>query len=93
MRLSEERIYFITDQILDRLIGKKIIETSAPLNSLRRKIARTVLKDLMIEDEIDKEVIRVIKSMHREIPEDSPEWNSIFRQTKEEIARRRNYIV
>lgn len=92
MRLSEERIYFIVDQIIESLLSKQLIETSLPKNILRREIAKVFIKDLKIEDEIEEEVIRIIKSMSRDIPEDSPEWQSIFRQKKEELAQRRNYI-
>lgn len=70
-----------------------MIETSLPRNTLRREMARVIIQDLRIEDEIEEEAIRIIKSMGREIPEDSPEWVSIFRQKKEELARRRNYVL
>ena len=93
MRLSEERIYSIVDQIIDSLLDKNMIEISVPQLTLRRDMARVIIQDLRIEDEIEQEAIRIIKSMGREIPEDSPEWVSIFRQKKEELARRRNYIL
>ncbi|MCD6386369.1 DUF507 family protein [Candidatus Sumerlaeota bacterium] len=93
MRLSEERIYSIVDQIIDSLLDKNMIEISVPKLNLRRDMARVIIQDLRIEDEIEQEAIRIIKSMGREIPEDSPEWVSIFRQKKEELARRRNYIL
>lgn len=93
MRLSEERIHFIADQIIESLLGKGMIEITMPQNKLRREISLVIIKDLRIEDEIDQEVMRIIASMQRDIPEDSPEWHSIFRQKKDELARRRNYIL
>ncbi len=92
MRLSEERIHFIVDQILESLQEKDLIELSGSPAQIRRELIRVIIQDLSIEDEIDKEVVRMIQTMEREIPEDSPEWMSIFRQKKEELARRRNYI-
>ena len=82
MRLSEERIHFVADQIIQSLKQKDMIEASFSDHRLRREIVRVIIQDLRIEDEIDQEVIRVIQSMEREVPEDSPEWISIFRQKK-----------
>ena len=93
MRLSEERIYFIAEKIVDALVSKGMIKISTPAKLICREILTTVIRDLRIEDQIDKEVIEMIKSMSREIPEDSPEWTGVFRQKKEDLARRKNYIL
>lgn len=93
MRLSDERIKYIADEIADTLTKKNMIEFKGIRSRFVTQIARTIIMDLKIEDEIDEEVIRIIKSMKREIPEGSPEWNSIFQQQKELQCKKLNYII
>jgi hypothetical protein len=93
MRLSEERIQFICRQIIDALLKKGLIQFRGSKPNLLTALARIVMSDLAIEDQIDAEAQKTISSMKRDIPEGSSEWHSIFIQKKEEIARRKNYIL
>jgi hypothetical protein len=92
MRLSNERIEFISDQIASALTEKKLVGYYHRRKKLKNVIAGIIIGDLEIEDKIDAEVIKMIKSIKRDIPEGSAEWVSIFQQKKEEIAKRHNYI-
>lgn len=93
MRLSEERIHFISTQIAKELIDTGLIAYGGTRIVLESEIARVILEDLKIEDEIDREVVDMIDNMKRNIPQGSAEWSAIYAQKKEEIARRRNYLV
>lgn len=93
MRLSDDRIQFISGTMADRLLADKMIRFDGPRISLITLLARTIINDLKIEDEINAEVERMIASMQRNIPRGSAEWTTIFMQKKEELARRRNYIL
>jgi len=93
MRLGDDRIQHISGQIADQLTREKMIEFDGLRTSLVTAIARVITNDLKIEDEINAEVERMIESMRRKIPRGSAEWTSIFFQKKEELARRRNYII
>lgn len=92
MRLSEDRIQFIAGQVAKELKEKNLIKFSGSAIVLESEIARVLHEDLSIEDEIDKEVVEHIDRMQRKPPQGSAEWQAIFAQKKEEIARRRNYI-
>jgi hypothetical protein len=92
MRLSEDRIHSIASQVAEHLTKQKMIQFKGLRSRLVTLIERVILQDLKIEDEINAEVERMIESMKRKIPRGSAEWNSIFFQKKEELARRRNYI-
>lgn len=92
MRLSDDRIHSIANQIAEHLLKRGMIRFKGLRISLVTSIARVITNDLKIEDEINAEVERMIESMQRKIPRGSAEWNSIFIQKKEELARRRNYI-
>lgn len=91
MRLSEDRIQFIANQIAKELIEKKLIKYGGSTIVLEAEISKVILEDLRIEDDIDKEVVEMIGKMKRQIPPGSAEWSAIYAEKKEEIARRRNY--
>jgi hypothetical protein len=93
MRLSDERIQFICSQIIDSLMKKKLIKFHGRKQNLITALARVIISDLAIEDQIEADAEKAIRSMKRNIPEGSPEWHSILLQLKEEIARRKNYIL
>ena len=93
MRFSDTRIQNISSQIAETLMKRKLIEYHGLKVSLVSLISRTIIKDLSFEDQIDEEVVHIIKSMKKQIPEGSAEWNSIFQQQKELLAKRFNYIL
>ena len=92
MRLSEDRITFIAHQIAEELVSKNLVKLGGSQLVMEAEIARVIAADLKIEEEIDREVVEMIDSMKRVIPQGSAEWQAIYSQKKEEIARRRNYI-
>lgn len=92
MRMSEERIQFIASQVAKEILDSKQIQYTGSKIVLESEIARGIIEDLRIEDEIDKEVNEMIEKMQRKPPQGSSEWQALFFQKKEEIARRRNYI-
>lgn len=93
MRLSEERINFISRQVAKELTGQELIKFKGSEIVLESEIARVIIEDLKIEEEIDREVVEMISNMKRNIPQGSAEWQAIYHQKKEEIARRRNYLL
>jgi len=93
VRLSEDRIHFIAQQVAKELIDTKQVKFGGSRIVLESEIARVILEDLRIEDEIDKEVVEMLDKMQRKLPPGSAEWQAIYTQKKEEIARRRNYLL
>jgi hypothetical protein len=93
MRLSEDRIHFISQQIAKELLDQKLLTFGGSRVVLEAEIAKVILEDLRIEDEIDREVVEMIEGMKRNIPQGSAEWQAIYWQKKEEVARRRNYVI
>lgn len=92
MRMSEDRVQFISRQIAEELVAKNLINFSGSKIVLESEIGRVLLEDLKIEDEIDREVVDMIDRMQRKPPQGSAEWQALFMAKKEEIARRKNYI-
>ena len=93
MRLSEERIDFINEQIINALLDEDLIAIEGRKSSLQVDFNRVMLADLAHEDKIDDEVREMIGKMQRTIIEGTPEYNAIFLQKKDELMARDNYIV
>jgi hypothetical protein len=93
MRLSEQRIQFLAKQIAAAIIDEGAVETSMSGFVLESDIARHIQADLQIEDQIDAEVNASIHRMKRPPVQDSPEWRAMFTQLKQEIAKRKGYIL
>ncbi len=93
MRLSEDRIHYIASQVAKELVDSKLVTFGGSQIVLESEISRVILEDLKIEEEIDREVADMLEKMQRKVPQGSAEWQAIFTQKKEEIARRRNYII
>lgn len=92
MRLSDDRIQSISDQIARHLRENKLVRYQGLQIRLVTAIGRVITNDLKIEAQINAEVEEMIEKMQRDIPRGSAEWNAIFFQKKEELARRRNYV-
>ncbi len=93
MRLSEDRINFITDQVVKELLDAKALRYGGTRIVMESEITRVLIEDLKIEEEIDKEVTEMLDKMTKTPPQGSAEWSALYLSKKEEIARRRNYIV
>lgn len=93
MRLSEERVFVIVGDMVERLLEAEAIAPPENENLLVQRIAGWLIDDLRTEDEIDREVRRILRSYSRPIDEDSEEWDILFRKTRLEQAERRGYIL
>ncbi len=93
MRLSEDRINFITDQIVKELLDAKALRYGGSKIVMESEITRVIIEDLKIEEDIDREVTEMLDKMTKTPPQGSAEWSALYMQKKEEIARRKNYIL
>jgi len=91
MKLSEKRIESISDKIAFQLVRKRHLITNENLRQVSAWIEHAIVDNLKIEDEINEEVRSFLSRMTTCPPVGSFEYNAIFRNKKEEIAKRRNY--
>jgi hypothetical protein len=99
MRLSEDKVRRIAERLHDELQERELVSYKDPLHTKRgegraarvKQIYDFIVADLQLEAEIDDEVERVLASYSREIK--GTERDILFRKHKEEIARKRGYIL
>ncbi len=92
MRLTEEKIGLLCEEITDKLKSQEAIDYKTRVRVMRL-IADVIRNDLKIEEDIEREAEKVIRSYSKNIPKGSPEWQTILDQTKRDIANRRNYVI
>lgn len=99
MRLSEDKIRRIAERLHDELAQKGLLEyrevPGAKVGVGRaarvKAIFDFIVADMRLEEEIDAEVEKVLATYSRDIK--GTERDILFRKHKEDIARKRGYIL
>ena len=88
MRMSRERIFFLTDLIVKELSSVEGVQVRAP-DDLRVEVMRGLTEEAKLEESVDTEVRRTLSSYSRPVPEGSREWEIMYQKTREEVFKRR----
>jgi hypothetical protein len=91
MMLTDEKILYLTHQLLKALLEKKLIEPIEEESKIRTEMKRAIISELKIGEEIDSIARKKLQSFSRNIIEGSPEWEVLYRKffKEEEIKRGR----
>ncbi len=87
-RLNDDRISYISHNIFDRLSKNKLVDPS------RRGEIINILKDSFMEfdrlnDAIEEDVKKRIRSMAKEIPENSQEWKILYAKNLDQELKKK----
>lgn len=93
MRLSEDRVVDLSCKIVGKILDEELIYSDMDEDELVDFVKKIIWNDLLVEDEIEVEVKKVIGSYSRSIPEGSAEYNAVYQRMREDIAKRRNYVL
>lgn len=88
MRMSRERIFYLTDLIVKELEGSPAVQVKNA-EELRPEIMRAITEESKLEDTIDVEVRKILGSYARPLPEGSREWELLYQKTRDEVFKRR----
>jgi len=88
MRMSRERIFYLSDLILKELPSIPGVTVKAP-DDVRPEIIRALTEESKLEESIDGEVRKILGSYSRPLPEGSREWEILYQKTREEVFKRR----
>ena len=80
MRLSREKINFLSKQILNFLFENDQIEFLDEPNEIRLSIVRSIEDEIKLYNLIDKKAIAKIQSQKKSIEEGSREWEILYRK-------------
>jgi uncharacterized protein len=88
MRMSRERLFYLTDAILKQLGTTEGVSFRAP-DEVRTEILRALTEEAKLAESIDGEVRKILSSYSRPMPEGSHEWEVLYQKTREEVFRKR----
>ena len=88
IRISRERVNFLSRQILDSLFENDQVEFLDESNEIRLSIVKSIEEELKLYDLIEKKAIDRIESQKKTIKEGSREWEILYRKYyNDEIAK------
>ena len=89
MRLSDDKIRYITHIVLKSLLTKGAVTPLTDDGSIRREMRTTIERELHIADSIDEKVTKKLQSYSKNIYEGSSEWEVLYRKFFEEEAAKK----
>jgi len=93
MRMSQEKVRDLAHQIALLLRDDPKVELLVAENAIRVAVGSAILDDLEEEDDIDREVDEILRQHAREIEKDDMDLHQLRLKFKQEIARRRGFIL
>ena len=89
MRLTEDRISHISHIIADGIWKNDLVDFTNDAEAIR-EIKKVIANHMKIEDEADDAAREKIRSMSKQIPEGSREWDVLYKKYyEEEIDKKR----
>ena len=88
IRLSREKINYLSRQILNTLFNDSEVEFLDESNEIRLCIVHSIEEEMKLYDLIDKKATDKIESQKKSIKEGSREWDILYRKYyNEEISK------
>jgi len=80
IRLSREKINYLSRKILERLFTDDEVEFLDESNDIRLSILHSIEEEMKLYDQIDKRAIEKIESQKKPIKDGSREWEILYRK-------------
>ena len=91
-RFTEERIENISKKIITQLAENDFIRSSAIYRkTLVGLIGRVLFEDQKAEIAIEQEAIKVLEPYSQKVAPGSAQWEAMYIQAKERIAKKHNF--
>jgi hypothetical protein len=90
LRLSEDRISHIAHLIFDGIWKDDLVDFTDDDKALQ-EIKRVITDFLRVEDEADTTARKKIRSLSRDVPEGSREWDILYKKYLEEELSKKKY--
>ena len=91
-RFTEERVENLAKKIVSKLSEDELILTTAIYRkTLIGRIGRVIFEDQKTEIEIEQEAIKVLEPFAAKVAQGTPQWEAMYIQAKERIAKKHNF--
>lgn len=93
MRLSHEKIGHLAEKLLDELAEIDGILFQANDSQLRLAIQEIITDELMVEEQLDAEVHKMLQAYKYEITMGRMSYDDLFKKTKQRLINERKLIL
>jgi len=93
MKLRQDYIDFISNQLVDRLVKRGYIQLHADPKIVQARISQTIVADLKVEDELDAEVQKILEGYAQQMRQQHIEYHEMFQRIKRKLVKERNLIL
>lgn len=91
MRLTEDRVSHIAHMVVDGIWGDDLVDFTDDEKALK-EVKRIITTFLKVEDAADDAARAKIRSLSRDVPEGSREWDVLYaKYFEEEMAKHREF--
>jgi hypothetical protein len=88
MKLSRDKITDITHKLVTGMRKQRFFRLKKDANDVRLEIGKAITELLLAEDKVDRAARQKVKSIKRDIPEGSEEWDLLHRRYYAEELRK-----
>lgn len=89
MKLSREKINHLTNLVVKDLEECEDVDFLVEPQELRMNVLRAISNELIIDDEIEEEVRRILSTYSSRLVEGSRDWDILFNKHYDQEAKRR----
>ena len=89
MKLSREKINHLTNLVVKDMKECEDVDFLVEPQDFRMNVLRAISNELIIDDEIEEEVRRVLSTYSSRLVEGSRDWEILFNKHYEQEAKRR----
>ncbi len=93
MRLPKEMIKHMADTIASNLESKGLVEYEVPRSAIADKIAGIITADMVAEDNLSKDVEKLLSAHEAEIAREQMDYRKVFELTKQKLAKERGIVL
>jgi len=87
LRLSADRVSHIAHLVVDGIWKDDLVDFTSDEKALQ-EVKRVITDYLKVEDEVDERVRQKIRSLSRDVPEGSREWDVMWSKAYDEEIRK-----
>ena len=93
MRMSQDKVKDLANQIVKMLESHPMVHLQSGPDALRVAIGSVILDDLREEDAIDAETDDLLRQHSREIDSQDLDVDTLRKKFRQQIARRRGFVL
>lgn len=89
MRLSRDKIVHLSNLLVEVLQDPTLVKLQKDKSELRAAIIKVFTDELKVEEDVDREVRKMLSSYSRKIVEGSREWDILYQKTFDDFMKKR----